>query len=442
MADDKPTTWSLSNQTIGNRETQVDKRLTTITPQNTTGFVPLNSNSNDRLVKELEYSIRTDGIVVYRVPSLNNRQFNNIQEIAGAGFPGYDATTTLKIKNDLTEVLRNETENKILKGTGVSPFAQTAPPQDANQNAELTKFNQRDKDNVNKGIETKINRTEYENLKYPLNLSTSEQDVVQFTMFSYGLRKVDFPTLGKRDFNKKINGSVTLSIQPRISDSNTVSWNDSTMSALQGAAVGGSLGFIEGGFAQTEQDIEKLKTIFQGSEGSTLSTALKAFFAQSATGTQNLFSRLTGGIVNPNLELLFENPDLRVFNYSFQLSPREPQEAIAIKKIIRFFKQGMAVQRSEAELFLKAPNVFEIRYLLPGEQDHPYLNRIKKCALTNCSVDYTPTGSYMTFAGNEKSMVSYNLSLTFKELEPIYADDYTEKIDGGKPNAEITSIGF
>jgi hypothetical protein len=328
--------------------------------------------------------------------------------------------------------------NEIL-GTNVSP---PPIPSDANQNAELTKFNQGDKDNVNKGIETKINRTEYENLKYPLNLSTSEQDVVQFTMFSYGLRKVDFPTLGKRDFNKKINGSVTLSIQPRISDSNTVSWNDSTMSALQGAAVGGSLGFIEGGFAQTEQDIEKLKTIFQGSEGSTLSTALKAFFAQSATGTQNLFSRLTGGIVNPNLELLFENPDLRVFNYSFQLSPREPQEAIAIKKIIRFFKQGMAVQRSEAELFLKAPNVFEIRYLLPGEQDHPYLNRIKKCALTNCSVDYTPTGSYMTFAGNEKSMVSYNLSLTFKELEPIYADDYTEKIDGGKPNATITSIGY
>jgi hypothetical protein len=325
---------------------------------------------------------------------------------------------------------------------GVKNTATSTETGDANQNAELTKFDQGDKDNVNKGIETKINRTEYENLKYPLNLSTSEQDVVQFTMFSYGLRKVDFPTLGKRDFNKKINGSVTLSIQPRISDSNTVSWNDSTMSALQGAAVGGSLGFIEGGFAQTEQDIEKLKTIFQGSEGSTLSTALKAFFAQSATGTQNLFSRLTGGIVNPNLELLFENPDLRVFNYSFQLSPREPQEAIAIKKIIRFFKQGMAVQRSEAELFLKAPNVFEIRYLLPGEQDHPYLNRIKKCALTNCSVDYTPTGSYMTFAGNEKSMVSYNLSLTFKELEPIYADDYTEKIDGGKPNATITSIGY
>jgi hypothetical protein len=92
----------------------------------------------------------------------------------------------------------------------------------------------------------------------------------------------------------------------------------------------------------------------------------------------------------------------------------------------------MAVQRSVSELFLKAPNVFDIKYLFAGgSQEHPYINKIKgPCALTNCSVDYTPTGSYMTFNENEGrnpgSMVSYSLSLTFEELEPIYEDDYKD----------------
>jgi hypothetical protein len=431
MADDKPTTWSLSNQTIGNKETQVDKRLTTITPQNTTGFVPLNPNSNDRLVKELEYRIRTDGIIEYRVPSLNNRQFNNIQEIANAGFPGYNNATTLKIKDDLTKVLRKETDNKILKGTGVSPFAQTPTPTAAAPGAD-PELKLTEAENNNFEIKTKGVRKEYGNMIYPSDLSSQEQkqDVVKFTMVSYGTRKIEGLRLTQREFNndkneeKRINGSVVLGIQPRISDSNSVRWNEQNMDVFSIGLAGASLNTIEGGFTGTKESITQIGQAFQ-QEGSNVTGALKIYFAQAAAKTQNLLSRLQGGILNPNLELLFESPELRTFNYSFQLSPREPKEAQEIKKIIRFFKQGMAVQRSEAELFLKAPNVFEIKYLLSnGERDHPYLNKIKKCALVNCGVDYTPTGSYMTFAGAENSMVTYNLSLTFRELEPIYADDY------------------
>jgi hypothetical protein len=103
----------------------------------------------------------------------------------------------------------------------------------------------------------------------------------------------------------------------------------------------------------------------------------------------------------------------------------------------------MAPQRTDSELFLKAPNVFDIKYVrttVKGEiiKDHPYINRVKgPCALVNCSVDYTPNGSYMTFAA-DGSMVTYNLSLIFSELEPVYEDDYY-KIDG---NGEIKEIGY
>ena len=50
------------------------------------------------------------------------------------------------------------------------------------------------------------------------------------------------------------------------------------------------------------------------------------------------------------------------------------------------------------------------------------MNKIKPCALTGFSVNYTPEGSYMTYADGG-SMTGYDLSLTFKEIEPIYRDD-------------------
>jgi len=443
MADDKPTTWSLSNQTIGNRETQVDKRLTTITPQNTTGFVPLNSNSNDRLVKELEYSIRTDGIVVYRVPSLNNRQFNNIQEIAGAGFPRYDATTTLKIKNDLTEVLRKETENKILKGTGVSPFAQTAPPQDETQQTlDITPG-----DLTNLEIKSKDQRTKYgppEHLRYPNDLKN--QDVITFTMRKYtapsGLQTDGAGNSFTGIVNKKEQsgtplGTVVLPIQPTIIDDNSVRWNDDSLNPLELAALSLSTGAIGGGIDGANAAIQNMTNIIQGAEGQNIKKGLLTGAAGAAIG-RNVLARVSGAILNPNIELLFNGPSLRVFNYRFQLSPRSDIETRNIMKIIRFFKQGMAVQRSPENLFLKTPNIFEVKYLLKDAVDHPYINRIKTCALTRCSVDYTPTGSYMTFP--DGGMVSYSLNLTFEELEPIYSDDY-DKIDGGT-NTNVASIGF
>ena len=49
----------------------------------------------------------------------------------------------------------------------------------------------------------------------------------------------------------------------------------------------------------------------------------KLLFAQEAVGAQNVFSRFGGGVVNPNIELLFTGPQLRPFNFNFRLSPRK-----------------------------------------------------------------------------------------------------------------------
>ena len=134
------------------------------------------------------------------------------------------------------------------------------------------------------------------------------------------------------------------------------------------------------------------------------------------------------------MELLFNGPQLRPFNFTFKLSPRSKKEAESVRSIIRFFKQGMSPIRTQSNLFLKAPHTFQIQYRHKNEE-HKFINKIKECALLSFVVNYTPESNYATFT--DGAMVSYEIQMQFTELEPIFNDDYT-KIDGNND----TYIGY
>ena len=152
------------------------------------------------------------------------------------------------------------------------------------------------------------------------------------------------------------------------------------------------------------------------------------------------------------MELLFDSPQLRDFTFSFLLSPRSQKEAATIVKIIRFFKQGMSPIRSKSRLFLRSPHTFRLAYKHKATQlettgkdkdknkpatDHKFLNKFKECAMNGFGVDYTPNGQYSTY--EDGSMTAYQVTMNFKEIVPIYNDDY------GNDNELSTStpeIGF
>ena len=132
--------------------------------------------------------------------------------------------------------------------------------------------------------------------------------------------------------------------------------------------------------------------------------------------------------MNPNMELLFQGPSLSPFTFTYKLSPRDARESGTVLKIIRMFKQSMASQTTPSSLFLKASNTYRLEFLTAGkERVHKFLPKIKECALTAFNVNYTPDGSYMTYENS--SMVSYEISFSFQEIEPIYNSDYSD-IDG------------
>ena len=147
---------------------------------------------------------------------------------------------------------------------------------------------------------------------------------------------------------------------------------------------------------------------------------LENMFAESLTGTTNLLSRTEGRVLNPNMELLFKGPALRPFTFQYKVSPRDEGESKMLLRIIRMFKQSMLPQRTNARLFLKTPNTYRLRFHR-GSMGQQFLPKIKECALLDFSVNYTPDGNYMTYENG--SMIAYELSFSFKELEPVYNDD-------------------
>lgn len=268
-------------------------------------------------------------------------------------------------------------------------------------------------------------------LRYPLDIAETTQDVVKFDMLEFSPKPLTqsgtFGT-GKRSAaaNRTI-GTTILAIPGGIKDSNSTGWGSGEMTALEAALADIALGGIEkGGTGFTESIGKTVSNIMGGSDD--VKKAIASSFAGSATGIgQQLLTRTTGAVLNPNMELLFKGPTLRPFDFTFLLAPRDPYEAKAVIDIIRFFKQGMAPIRTQKNLFLKSPNTFKVTYLHRGEsgEEHFGLNKFKECALLGLNVDYTPNTNYATFT--DGTMVAYRLTMRFQELEPVYNDDYADQ---------------
>lgn len=226
---------------------------------------------------------------------------------------------------------------------------------------------------------------------------------------------------------KSAGKTIFLPMHPSISDSNSVSWNQDSLNPFQMAAAGAAMKAIEkvgnadfmGALEGLARDAKSFAQNIADTGG--MPEYIRAYFAGQAVGA-NVVGRSTGAVLNNNLELLFQGPTLRTFNYNYKFTPRSSSEANIVKEIIRTFKTEMAVRKGKTNLFLISPNVFALEYIFgnTGSQ-HPFMNQIKTCALTNFTVDYTPDGSYMTY--QDGSMTSYNVNLQFSELEPIYRDD-------------------
>ena len=147
-----------------------------------------------------------------------------------------------------------------------------------------------------------------------------------------------------------------------------------------------------------------------------------------------------GVILNPNVEVLFDQPDLREFGLKFKMTPHNPEEGKIIRSICRTFqraslpgfgdenagswldKDGENVGGSDKVSIgggnmITIPRMCRVSFM-KGSGLHPYLTQYKTCAITRVQVNYTPDGNYATY--EDGAPVATEISLDFLETKLIF----------------------
>jgi hypothetical protein len=228
---------------------------------------------------------------------------------------------------------------------------------------------------------------------------------------------------------------ITLPIPQSISDSTSVTWGEDNINPLEAAGVALGSEAIGNPAEAGQKAIGALKSMGVKLDQNTIAS-LNTYIAAKAVSqlggnvsAQGLVTRATGQVLNSNMELLFQNVNLRTFPFTFEFAPRNGDEAYMVKRIIRTFKQSMSPKNGGAGsgtntnlgLFISSPKVFQLEYR-SGNGPHPFLNQFKPCALSDMTVNYTGSNTYTTYA--DGTPVHMTMTLTFKEINPIYFEDY------------------
>lgn len=182
-------------------------------------------------------------------------------------------------------------------------------------------------------------------------------------------------------------------------------------------------------------------------------------FVGGATGAQDT-TRLgvfgvTGRVVNPMLELIYNSPDFRQFQFEFFFWPRDEAEALEVQKIIdRFrFHQAPELEKISGKQsgLLIPPSEFDIQFYYAGRQN-PNLPPISSCVLESIQVNYTPRGwsAYEVPGENNPDLgrtgmpVGIQMTLQFRETTYVTKEDFSSAKDytSNKVNVEGMKQGI
>jgi hypothetical protein len=393
------------------------------------------------LGNKLVMNVSADGRVT------KGERYQELSERGGSSFiTNLKANSGAKSKEVISAKSTPETKQKLQQTSeygGINNRAAETGPQEqksgqesAGDSAESRPLTQEEINKLsNIGQRKKVNYPPI--LKYPEKLSG---DHIRIQLIEYkksGLQSPEggFGLIQQEKRETSLLSTILLPIQSGISDASSVDWGQGEINPLTAQFAGLAYGTIASGANGVGESIKTFGAGLQDIAGKFLAKEnspeirqlIVNYFTQQAMQgqVQNLLSRTSGAAINNNVELLFAGPQLRSFTFTFRLTPRNTTESASIKSIIRLFKREMQPEITPSQLFLLAPNIFKIKYIKSGGEDHPFLNRIKKCALKDFSVNYTPDGQYMTY-NTDASMTSYEMNLTFAEIDPIYSNDYDE----------------
>jgi len=291
-------------------------------------------------------------------------------------------------------------------------------------------------------------------LRYPQRRIDTSDDYLSIQILEYitpGFGRITgenltLETSSGRYQNQQSLQTILLPIPQGISDTSSVGWGDDSLNtaeafiAQQVAGVMQSDKLPQAIADATTNTITALQNAT--TNGAAQKSAMSYFVSKLVnsvggnTSPEGLLTRATGQVLNPHMELLFKSVTLRSFSFGFDFAPRDADEALEVKNIIRAFKKYMSpknagvnnsVNSGPGGIFISSPNVFQLEYRT-GNKKHPFLNSFKPMALTNMSVNYTGSGTYATY--EDATPVHMQMNLSFQELNPVYFEDYDNSDTG------------
>ena len=293
-----------------------------------------------------------------------------------------------------------------------------------------------------------IGEVRTENIKDANGNITGTRDVQSIDLTKFNIPSASQSFLENKSKLRKNQRTIYLPIPQKISDSLRVDYSEDRLSPVAAAAVATATSILSadgGSIAKVRDFVGKVTSgqyKFEGIDGAGMNS-LKTGLAASAirslgmnVSAQGLISRASGQVLQSNLELLFSGMTLRTFPFIFDFAPRDEKEAEEVMLIIRIIKMAMTPSGRDSVL-MTAPDLFQFTYI-SGKERHPFLNSFKVGVLTNMTVDYTAGGNYATYGGKYKSPVHMRMQLDFKEINPVFREDYEQM--GSTPG--MGGVGF
>ena len=297
--------------------------------------------------------------------------------------------------------------------------------------------------------------------RYPFDINLN-QDHIKISKYQYRRPGEGNSPQASRPGDNVIDEGIPLGSailpMPKVVDTNGAEWGKSDLNIFGLAAIGTIAGaedvlkklgaFNTDNLDKDEQNVfkdikkafteetDRERTSTLRSLGGALGTAIAADVTGRALGQNigqnNLLARIGRGALNPNAELLFQGPVLRDFNFDFLMVARSDREGQEIRKIIRWFKEGLA-PKFQNSTFLQTPDVFKLEYQR-GKRTLKTVNQFSPggLALRTIGVDYAPNGYWSAYRDSQP--VSVRISVNFAELRPIYQQDQEQ--------TDIDSVGF
>ena len=207
------------------------------------------------------------------------------------------------------------------------------------------------------------------------------------------------------------NSAIAIYMPPNVKVSYQQNYDTDTESGLAGD--------LQQAFTNVKNATgvrDKIIGAFEGVSGAVARQGAQAvgeFISLAGAGDPVRFGlKRIGLAINPRNEAFYNTPQQRTFSYTFDLWPRNADEAEIVNKIIHIFKYNSHPGLAKSGGFFVTPNYFKISYMFV-DKENPHLHKIGACFCTSVDIDYSPDQQWSTFKTGQP--VHTKLTVNFVE---------------------------